>query len=407
MELQRAIGRSLLLIALVACGCGGRIEPDDPQVDSVLDPPTDSTSHRIVQLTTDATSTCVVRGDGTVWCWGWNGGDRLGVGAACSDACTAPTQLPAFRDVAQLAQASSSQCAALHDGRVACRRRCRLIGHDAIGGCGSASADAAAIIDGLSGVAQVELGDAFDCVRFTNGSVACAAASATKAFDPALPAPATTLSVGLGHACAVVTGSELYCWGDNFDGQLGSFVRDYTQYAVRVEGLGAVDAVAAGTYLTCAHERDGHVSCFGIESWEAAGFSGSSECAGCDGFLCRRQPARIADVLAAAQLDIGGTMMTRGAMCGFNATNRLCALGTDGSPWCLGRSFDPDLPASPHKADVTDGRLVATSSSHACVVKKDGTVWCWGSNSEGELGDGTKTARVAPARVALPWTPEP
>src|SRR5688572_11487213 len=43
---------------------------------------------------------------------------------------------------------------------------------------------------------------------------------------------------------------------------------------------------------------------------------------------------------------------------------------------------------------------VTVGFQHACGLDAQGRAFCWGPNSEGELGDGTDSARVAPTRVA-------
>jgi alpha-tubulin suppressor-like RCC1 family protein len=42
---------------------------------------------------------------------------------------------------------------------------------------------------------------------------------------------------------------------------------------------------------------------------------------------------------------------------------------------------------------------VSCSPRHTCALKEDGTVWCWGRNRNGQLGDGTLRARLAPVQV--------
>lgn len=43
---------------------------------------------------------------------------------------------------------------------------------------------------------------------------------------------------------------------------------------------------------------------------------------------------------------------------------------------------------------------VAVGGRFTCALLTDTTVWCWGGNDEGQLGDGTTTARSTPAPVA-------
>ena len=43
---------------------------------------------------------------------------------------------------------------------------------------------------------------------------------------------------------------------------------------------------------------------------------------------------------------------------------------------------------------------VAMGGWYSCALLTDTTVWCWGGNDQGQLGDGTTTARSTPAPVA-------
>jgi alpha-tubulin suppressor-like RCC1 family protein len=52
---------------------------------------------------------------------------------------------------------------------------------------------------------------------------------------------------------------------------------------------------------------------------------------------------------------------------------------------------------------ITDPRLataLTAQGEHTCVIAGDGTTWCWGHNEAGQLGDGTREARMAPVAVA-------
>jgi alpha-tubulin suppressor-like RCC1 family protein len=50
---------------------------------------------------------------------------------------------------------------------------------------------------------------------------------------------------------------------------------------------------------------------------------------------------------------------------------------------------------------ATNWKVVASgaNSFHTAAVKTDGTLWAWGDNAFGSLGDGTFTRRLAPIRI--------
>ncbi|MDR3278134.1 MAG: hypothetical protein LBT12_05115 [Oscillospiraceae bacterium] len=53
-------------------------------------------------------------------------------------------------------------------------------------------------------------------------------------------------------------------------------------------------------------------------------------------------------------------------------------------------------------AAAADGRIsgaVSVSGGHTAVIKEDGTLWVWGNNDRGQVGDGSRTARLQPVFV--------
>ena len=60
------------------------------------------------------------------------------------------------------------------------------------------------------------------------------------------------------------------------------------------------------------------------------------------------------------------------------------------------------LAATPAQAGTAAAGVlptVAAGTCHSLAVKADGALWAWGCNHEGQLGDGTRTARSAPVLV--------
>lgn len=71
------------------------------------------------------------------------------------------------------------------------------------------------------------------------------------------------LSAGFAHTCAISSADELYCWGYNKYGQLGSGSTNNANTPQRVLGLSKVLAVSAGFGHTCAILADNSISCWG------------------------------------------------------------------------------------------------------------------------------------------------
>ncbi len=61
---------------------------------------------------------CAVRSDGSVWCWGYNGGGALGDGTTRS--ATTPTQVRGIKDATAVVAGSDVSCARVESGNVWC-----------------------------------------------------------------------------------------------------------------------------------------------------------------------------------------------------------------------------------------------------------------------------------------------
>ena len=164
---------------------------------------------------------CAVADDAALWCWGRNTQSQLGLGADAAQQYRAPQSVaPEFADVS-VAQAFS--CGIDRDRRLWCW--------------------------GANGSAQLGLGDR---------------------DDRAVPTPLTTssgawtdLSIDAFHGCAVRAQEELWCWGRNVEGQLGTGDLDPRLVPTRVAEDSRWTAVAAGRFHTCAQQADGSVWCTG------------------------------------------------------------------------------------------------------------------------------------------------
>jgi alpha-tubulin suppressor-like RCC1 family protein len=72
----------------------------------------------VVRLAMGDEHACVVRRDGSVWCWGRNRGGQLGDGTTATR--LAPTRVPGITGALQLDLGGDHTCALLAGGRITC-----------------------------------------------------------------------------------------------------------------------------------------------------------------------------------------------------------------------------------------------------------------------------------------------
>jgi alpha-tubulin suppressor-like RCC1 family protein len=152
-------------------------------------------------LTGGLSHTCILRTDGTTWCWGSDTMGELGDGATA--ASSPPVQVAAIGTHARaLAAGSHFTCVLLDDGTVDCF--------------------------GQNDHAQSGQPDGMPVAVATSVGLA----------------GATSVAVGATLGCARLTGATLDCWGN-----------DATVAAVKTSG--AVDAIAVGANDRCTARADG------------------------------------------------------------------------------------------------------------------------------------------------------
>jgi len=162
---------------------------------------------------------CALRRDGTVFCWGANGGGQLGDGSAAASAT--PVEVVGSTRFARLFVGDGSACGLTATGLAYCW------GSNASGKLGTGSSAAFGLIP-----APVSGGHAF-----------------------------TALSIGLVSTCGIGADLVTYCWGSNANGQLGAAVGASQATPVPVSGGIEFGALATGWQHTCAIALDGTLYC--------------------------------------------------------------------------------------------------------------------------------------------------
>jgi cysteine-rich repeat protein len=237
---------------------------------------------------------------------------------------------------------------------------------------------------------------------------------------PATLSGVTAFGAGGQHACAIWK-SEVWCWGDNTWGQLGTGSRNppFSRLPIKVNVAKPVE-LTVGYSHTCVVVAGGSVLCWGFNDQGALGLGRLSEfepsvpgaspplslfknmkslhagavgtCAiFSDGLQCS---GLIDPSKTLAKLTNFGSITLAGVTIGNGVA---CVWATDGSFSCWGNNFNGAL--GREHADTVffpDGTnfialpelvsSLAASGFNACALSTSGRVYCWGPANKGQLG---------------------
>lgn len=234
-------------------------------------------------LLTPSGHACGVQTDQTLWCWGPGDYGKVGVGPeAVGQAVAEPTQVDGEGWVS-VAVGGLSSCAIKEDASLWCWGR-------NIGGTGFVTTPQQV---GDAAWKQVSVGNGHICGLQTDDSLWCWGLNyqGTILGDPTLGDPSDPLrpepvpsrigtarwaevSAGVDHSCAVQLGNRsLWCWGYNDYGQVGSGYLRNEAWLTRVSDE-AWRTVSAGEAYTCGVLDSGSLWCWGYGERGRTGLGG-------------------------------------------------------------------------------------------------------------------------------------
>jgi alpha-tubulin suppressor-like RCC1 family protein len=295
---------------------------------------------------------CAVTAAGALECWGYNGNGQLGDGTTVSLRLT-PVQ-PFASGVARVAASGVHTCAVKTDGSVVCT--------------------------GFNGAG--ELG---------NGTT-----TNTSTFVQALEAgTADQVAAGVDHTCARSVVGFVSCWGDNTSGQLGIGSAGGIVVLPNVVGAlrGGVAEIRAGGSHTCARKFDGTVWCWG------ANFDGQL---GDGTTIDRASPVQVSGIFGAVQIATGSThscavLQDGSVQCwGDDSEGEV----GDGSGGLTNHTVVTPVPVRNLASAVVEIASHA-DATHTCARLDSGVVQCWGFNGSGQIGDGTFSYAYVATTVAF------
>jgi hypothetical protein len=211
------------------------------------------------------------------------------------------------------------------------------------------------------------------------------AAEETASASLDLPSLLETAAVGAEHACRLSTAGTAYCWGKNFNGELGKNSTGQDSLPMQVHGGHVFRGISVGTHSTCGWTATGAGYCWG---WNHYGVLGTGDTDR------RLAPAPIAGGLTFAQISV--------------ADWHACGLTPEGTAYCWGRNFGGSLGTGVADSSFTP---VPVAGSHTftsitaglhwtCALTPEGLAYCWGHGMWGSLGTGDQSNRLAPAPVS-------
>jgi alpha-tubulin suppressor-like RCC1 family protein len=210
----------------------------------------------------------------------------------------------------------------------------------------------------------------------------------------------SVLSVGSQHTCGLTTAGAAYCWGSNGDGQLGTNSVTKSTVPMAVATSLTFSQISAGGSYTCAIENgSGAAYCWG------ANYSGQL-----GNNTYSYAPTQVpAPVLASDGIPSSLTFSQISS-----GSNHTCGLSAAGTAYCWGDNYYVQLgnntntisyvPSQVFGPDATVNSSltfsqISSGANHTCGLTTGGAAFCWGNNGSGQLGNNSTTWEFKPVPV--------
>jgi alpha-tubulin suppressor-like RCC1 family protein len=348
-----------------------------------------------IQSTAMVRSSCALLSDGTVKCWGENSNGELGNGTA-NVSSSVPQSVIGLSDAVQITSQTSVVHVLRSNGTVS---GWGYNGAGIIGDGTTTNRNTPVAVTGLADVVtKITSSDGLTCALLQNKTVQCWGYSfygqlgngtTVTSSVPVLVTGLTNAediargSTGY-HMCAIITGGTIKCWGHNSRGQLGNGVTTNASTPVDVSGVTNAIKVSVGNEYTCAVISDGTIKCWGYNSYGQLGNSTSTN---------SMTPVSVTGISNAVDVVSGG--------------DHACAILSDAKVKCWGRnSFgqlgdgttssrtSPVYRLGPSSVVHLSNNMDNVNYGHRCLVASSGGVSCSGSNSNNQLGFNYYTPKV-------------
>ncbi len=343
-----------------------------------------------------------VKGDGTLWAWGYNGYGQLGDNTTADKVYPVAVSGIGANTVVDLAGGFNHSAVVLSNGTV------WAWGYNGYGQLGNgtvANSSVPVAMSGISTAVEVETGDLHTLIRMSDGTLRACGYNGIGALGDGTTTNRTTPVVCSGAVGATYIGTfyrtssyigadaDVVCsTGDNGNGQIGdeTYINkifftcvDLTQAVISLSVSSG--RITEGYQHTAAIRTDGT-----LWMW---GYNGQGQLGN----------GTITNSLTPVQVS-GGVTNWAQVSAGYYHT---AAVRSDGTLWTWGYNGYGQLGdgtttnrTAPVQVPGNNWVKVECGIHHTLALKSDGSLWAWGYNFYGQLGDGTGTNRVSPVQIS-------
>ncbi|MCL2202030.1 MAG: hypothetical protein FWB75_08690, partial [Oscillospiraceae bacterium] len=291
-----------------------------------------------------------IRNDGTLWGWGRNSGQMLGIGGGPNVSQNRPVQIGTATNWTSVSVSNGHAVALRSDGSM------WSWGNNSRGLLGDGSFFAALAPRQISAVGSTW----------------------------------RQVSAGGEHTLAIRSDGTLWSWGSNESGQLGigsaGGWNDYRDRPVQVGTASDWIDIATGARHSLGLRSNGTLWAWGENGGGQLG----------DGTTTNRHlPVQVGSVATWASISACAGMSfgirSNGSLWGwgFNTNGQL----GDGT------TTNRNAPVQLNIPHATGWASVSAGNGYAMAMRTDGSIWGWGQNSRGRIGDGTTTNRNRPTQI--------
>lgn len=190
------------------------------------------------------------------------------------------------------------------------------------------------------------------------------------------------------HTCAITNANQLYCWGDNTNGELGTGTTSTTPTTT-------IGTALAGTWKQ-------------VAVGGAANFNGSNTCGiKFDGTLWCWGADQYPDVANAHMVPTQVGTATNWTQIATIQTET-CGVRGDGTLWCWGTIVgdgSQNASATPHQVGTDTDWASVGVGSEVCAIKTTGTMWCFANEFSTPLGNGKDMTDFVTLQIPVTLTP--